>query len=79
VVKLELPSLARRKEDIPLLAEHFIEKLNRICNRHILRQVPGFGEHHGPFQSVFQFAHIAQAIRKHRGHIRQYGQENKMG
>jgi sigma-54 dependent transcriptional regulator, acetoin dehydrogenase operon transcriptional activator AcoR len=36
VVKLELPSLARRKEDIPLLAEHFIEKLNRLRNRHIL-------------------------------------------
>ena len=36
VVKLRLPSLARRKEDIPLLAEHFIQKLNRIRNRHIL-------------------------------------------
>jgi PAS domain S-box-containing protein len=36
VVRLELPSLAHRKEDIPLLAEHFIEKLNRIRNRHIL-------------------------------------------
>jgi sigma-54 dependent transcriptional regulator, acetoin dehydrogenase operon transcriptional activator AcoR len=36
VVKLELPSLARRKEDIPLLAEHFIEKLNRLRNRHVL-------------------------------------------
>lgn len=36
VVRLRLPSLTRRKEDIPLLAEHFIEKLNRIRNRHIL-------------------------------------------
>jgi DNA-binding NtrC family response regulator len=29
VVKLELPRLADRREDIPLLVEHFIEKLNR--------------------------------------------------
>lgn len=36
VVRLELPSLAQRKEDIPLLAEHFIEKLNGIRNRKIL-------------------------------------------
>jgi len=36
VVKLELPPLARRKEDIPLLAEHFIAKLNRLRNRQIL-------------------------------------------
>ncbi|MCU0588027.1 MAG: sigma 54-interacting transcriptional regulator [Syntrophobacteraceae bacterium] len=36
VVKLELPSLAERKEDIPLLAEHFIERLNRLRNRNIL-------------------------------------------
>jgi len=36
VVTLELPPLARRKEDIPLLAEHFIAKLNRLRNRQIL-------------------------------------------
>ncbi len=36
VVKLELPPLARRKEDIPLLAEHCIAKLNRLRNRQIL-------------------------------------------
>lgn len=36
VVKLELPPLAHRKEDIPLLAEHFIQKLNRLRNRQIL-------------------------------------------
>jgi PAS domain S-box-containing protein len=36
VVKLELPPLAQRKEDIPLLAEHFIERLNRLQNKNIL-------------------------------------------
>lgn len=35
VVKLELPSLARRKEDIPLLCEHFIQRLNRLRNRNV--------------------------------------------
>lgn len=35
VVKLELPSLAERKEDIPLLSEHFIERLNRVRNKNI--------------------------------------------
>ena len=36
VVKLELPSLAQRKEDIPLLAEHFIEHLKQLRNKNIL-------------------------------------------
>lgn len=36
VVKLELPALANRKEDIPLLAEHFIERLNRLQSKDIL-------------------------------------------
>ncbi len=36
VVKLDLPCLARRKEDIPLLAEHFIERFNRLQNKNIL-------------------------------------------
>lgn len=36
VVKLELPTLARRKEDIPLLAEHFIARLNKLRNKNIL-------------------------------------------
>ncbi len=36
VVKLELPRLAERKEDIPLLAEHFIDRLNKLRNKSIL-------------------------------------------
>lgn len=36
VVRLDLPSLAERKEDIPLLAEHFIERFNRLRNKNIL-------------------------------------------
>jgi len=36
VIKLELPNLARRKEDIPLLAEHFIDKMNKLKNKNIL-------------------------------------------
>ncbi len=35
VVRLELPTLAQRKEDIPLLVEHFIEKLNSLRGRNI--------------------------------------------
>jgi PAS domain S-box-containing protein len=36
VVKLELPRLADRKEDIPLLAEHFIDRLNKLRDKNIL-------------------------------------------
>ena len=36
VVKMELPRLADRKEDIPLLAEHFIERINKLRNKSIL-------------------------------------------
>jgi PAS domain S-box-containing protein len=35
VVKLELPPLSGRKEDIPLLAAHFIERLNRMRNKDV--------------------------------------------
>lgn len=36
VVKLQLPTLSERKEDIPLLAEHFIGRLNKLRNKDIL-------------------------------------------
>ena len=35
VVKLELPPLAQRKEDIPLLSEHFIGRLNKLRNKNV--------------------------------------------
>jgi len=36
VVKIKLPRLAARKEDIPLLAEHFIERFNKLKGKKIL-------------------------------------------
>jgi len=35
VIRLEVPSLAERREDILLLAEHFIERFNRLWNRRV--------------------------------------------
>ncbi len=35
VVKLTLPSLSERRDDIPILVHHFIEKFNRIMDRTI--------------------------------------------
>ncbi len=35
VVRLELPPLRKRKEDIPLLADHFIRRFNQTHGRHI--------------------------------------------
>jgi PAS domain S-box-containing protein len=37
VVKLELPPLAARRDDISLLIDHFIDKFNRKMGRYILR------------------------------------------
>lgn len=33
VIRLELPPLRRRKEDIPFLADHFIHRFNRLQNK----------------------------------------------
>jgi len=35
VVKIELPPLRRRKEDVPLLVEHFIARFNRIQGKSV--------------------------------------------
>ena len=36
VIKLSIPPLAERKEDIPLLVDHFIERLNHEKNKRII-------------------------------------------
>jgi PAS domain S-box-containing protein len=37
VIRVRLPALAERKEDIPLLVEHFITRMNRVQGRRIRR------------------------------------------
>ncbi|MDM8538108.1 sigma 54-interacting transcriptional regulator [Desulfobacterales bacterium HSG17] len=36
VIKISLPPLCDRKEDIPLLVEHFVEQFNQMKGKHIL-------------------------------------------
>jgi len=40
VVRIELPPLRKRKEDIPLLVERFIERQNRVQNRSVKGMEP---------------------------------------
>ena len=40
VIKLTIPPLRKRKEDIPLLVKHFIEKFNRLQGKEILDVSP---------------------------------------
>jgi PAS domain S-box-containing protein len=36
VIRLKLPELANRMEDIPLLVDHFVERFNTLTGKHIL-------------------------------------------
>ncbi|MBL0714366.1 MAG: sigma-54-dependent Fis family transcriptional regulator, partial [Desulfosarcina sp.] len=35
VIRLSLPNLAERKEDIPILVDHFVERFNSLTGKHI--------------------------------------------
>lgn len=35
VIRIEIPPLAERKEDIPLLAEHFVSRFNKLQHRNV--------------------------------------------
>ena len=41
IISLELPPLRRRKEDIPLLVEHFVGRFNRIQGKNLTGFTPG--------------------------------------
>jgi sigma-54 dependent transcriptional regulator, acetoin dehydrogenase operon transcriptional activator AcoR len=67
VVQLELPRLAQRKEDIPLLAEHFIIRLNKLRGRNITgvsdEVLAAFMRHNWPgnireLENVIEYAFI---------------------
>ncbi len=40
VIKISLPPLAERKEDIPILVDHFVEHFNCITGKHIIGLTP---------------------------------------
>lgn len=40
VVNLDLPPLSQRREDIPLLVDHFIARFSRLHNREVVRMAP---------------------------------------
>ncbi|ATW27514.1 sigma-54 interaction domain-containing protein [Candidatus Formimonas warabiya] len=40
IAQVKLPSLQNRKEDIPLLADHFVRRFNHLKGRHVLGLAP---------------------------------------